>query len=202
MSTHLPNENLCRLTNHINSKSIADFNRLACAKCYELLQFVFKDFNEKSDFNMTENGYLASINDPNHFLDVNEPEDFDLLKSTLDTLEFKKWNDCCNEAKSCCSNVMSYAESFLNQTISNVSNPTCLAVWDGWSCHQNTNAGEMSRVKCPRYIVSDDCNTILDYAYFECDSDGWYRNNNSNYEWANYSKCLSLIIPVKKILKF
>lgn len=74
---------------------------------------------------------------------------------------------------------------------------TCSAVWDGWSCHNKTKAGEFSRVKCPSHIVSDDCNSILDYAYFECGTDGWFRNEHSNYEWANYSKCLELIIPVK-----
>jgi len=188
MSLILSPENGCRLTNFNRSESRDDFSRLACAKCYELLQYVFKDFNLRSEYNMTNDGYLVSIYNETQILDLNQEKDVNIIKSNLDTLEFKKWNECCNQAKLCCSNVMSMTHSGLNQT--------CSAVWDGWSCHKETQAGKLSVVKCPSYIISDDCNSILDYAYFECNLEGWYRNEISNYEWANYSKCLALIIPV------
>lgn len=108
------NESFCRLTNFNTSASKSDFNRLACAKCYELLQYVFKDF--RSNFNMTKEGYLIS-DDPYVELDVNNEKDLDILKATFhDNLEFKKWNDCCIEAKSCCSNVMSQTGAFLRKS--------------------------------------------------------------------------------------
>ena len=100
------NENSCRLTNYENSNSWESFNRLACAKCYELLQYVFKDFSSRFEYNMTEDGYLVSNYNYNRTIDLNRDEDVEVLKNSLDNLEFKKWNDCCMAAKKCCSNIM------------------------------------------------------------------------------------------------
>lgn len=43
---------------------------------------------------------------------------------------------------------------------SNYSN-SCQSIWDGWSCHQTTPAGNISQVKCPDHFIADTCNSIL-----------------------------------------
>lgn len=120
MSQYLSNDYSCRLTNFNTSQSSASFNRLACAKCYELLQYVFKDFNSKSEYNMTNDGYLISVYNSTQVLDLSQEKDADIMKGYLDPLEFKKWDSCCSEAKLCCSNVMSVSLSDMNQSCSAV----------------------------------------------------------------------------------
>jgi len=96
-------ENKCRLTNHNSSHSPAEFNRLACATCYDLLSYVFDNFDK--EFFLSDNGYLKS--ESNETLDLNLFDHVKLLNEKMNSsVEFKKWNDCCQAAKSCCSNVM------------------------------------------------------------------------------------------------
>lgn len=177
-------QNQCRLTNHNNSLTKSDFNRLACAHCYSYLYLVFHDFKDK--FYVTTNGYLESLYDNSTIIDLNSLNDTQTFKENIDPFEFSKWNACCQEAKKCCSDIMS------NSSMSKISlNNSCENVWDGWLCHMRTVIGGVSRVVCPQHI-SNDCSYKLNgnqFAEFECTNDGWYKNNDR--EWTNYSYCLN-----------
>jgi hypothetical protein len=72
---------------------------------------------------------------------------------------------------------------------------SCNSIWDGWSCHGETQAGTTSKIRCPSHMVEDTCNSILDYAYFECNQQGkWFENEWG--EFADYAGCSLSTIPV------
>ena len=97
-------ENKCRLTNRNSSHNSAEFNRLACASCYDYMSYVFADFDK--EFILTDNGYLQS--DFNETLDLNLDDHVKTLNERMNsTVLFRKWSECCQAAKKCCSNVMS-----------------------------------------------------------------------------------------------
>ncbi|RNA22981.1 calcitonin [Brachionus plicatilis] len=139
----------CRLS-RFGSFSPKVFNRLSCANCYNLLVYVSPD--TKLQFNVTYEGYLVS--DDLGF-DPTDPNDILGIKSSMQLSEFDRWRACCVSAERCCSKVM-------------VKSPTnssghCTSIWDGWSCHKRTLAGQISKVKCPYYVLGDTCNTVFDY---------------------------------------
>lgn len=140
MSEYIIKENKCRLTNHNSSLNTDDFNRLACAKCYENLKYVIDNFESK--YYMVDNGYLFGDSTNYTLLDLNDPDHQNQLKTTLNPIEYTKWNDCCSEAKKCCSSVMSNTTSNKLYDIAN----SCENVWDGWSCHKRTLFGKISKV--------------------------------------------------------
>ena len=98
-------ENRCRLTNYESSYNETEFNRLACSKCYDFLKFVFVDFHQ--DYYVDDNGLLNSQYTNHTSLDLTKKEDVSFLKQIMPSNEFRKWSACCDEAKKCCSNVMS-----------------------------------------------------------------------------------------------
>ena len=147
----------CRMTNHEHSLNRTDFNRLSCAKCYEFLKYIFIDFQE--EFFVTDDGYLFAYHTNNTLLDLNKNTDVKILKDIMNSNEFNKWSDCCQEAKKCCSNTISSNLSKIK------SNNSCDNIWDGWSCHMKTMIGEASRVRCPNYIVADHCFSKLGQFY-------------------------------------
>jgi hypothetical protein len=53
-------------------------------------------------------GYF-SIREDNKLLDPQIKEDVDIIKTSMESLEFEKWRSCCDEARKCCSQVMSKA---------------------------------------------------------------------------------------------
>ncbi len=136
-------ESKCRITNYDYSFNATEFNRLACSKCYQFLEFVFLDFEKF--FTITTNGYLKySYDDDNNnnnnetsLIDPSLSENQHFLREHMSLIEFNKWNSCCFDAKQCCKNVMSNLVYLNNE---------CQAVWDGWSCHLSTKMGELSRV--------------------------------------------------------
>jgi hypothetical protein len=103
---------------------------------------------------MNEDGYLNSKNDEHLHPNLNQS----IINSTMKHNEIEKWRECCDAAKACCQNVM------LKESV--VSNGTCGPIWDGWSCHSATLAGQISKVKCQPYITADTCNTILGRCFF------------------------------------
>jgi len=98
-------ENQCRLTNYDSSYNQTDFNRLACSKCYDFLKFVFIDFHQ--EFYVNEDGFLKSHYTNHTSLDLSRSDDVSFLKEVMHSNEFSKWSACCEEAKKCCSTVMS-----------------------------------------------------------------------------------------------
>ena len=132
-------ESKCRITNYDYSFNATEFNRLACSKCYQFLEFVFLDFEKL--FTITSNGYFKYLyddyNNETSLIDPSLSENHHFLREHMSLIEFNKWNSCCFDAKQCCKNVMSNLVYFTNE---------CQAVWDGWSCHLSTKIGELSRV--------------------------------------------------------
>ena len=166
-------ESKCRITNYDYSFNATEFNRLACSKCYQFLEFVFLDFEKL--FTITRNGYLKYLyddyNNETSLIDPSLSENQHFLREHMSLIEFNKWNSCCFDAKQCCKNVMSNLVYFKNE---------CQSVWDGWSCHLSTKIGELSRVsaiirlylykyelvilfyyklkvKCPTHMIADEC---------------------------------------------
>ena len=139
--------NKCRISKYNESFNQEDFNRISCAKCYELLKYVFH--GQEFEFEMSEDGYLSLEN--YEYIDPNLNQS--IINSTMKHNEIEKWRKCCDAAKACCNDVM------LKDSL--VSNNTCSSIWDGWSCHSATLAGQISKVKCQSYITADSCNTIL-----------------------------------------
>lgn len=135
------NENKCRMTNHANLLNVTEFNRLACSKCYEFLKYIFIDFHEM--YSVESDGYLVSLANNNTLLDLNDLNDVNHIKNSLHSIEYSKWNDCCNEAKKCCTNVMANTTSSKQYDAAN----SCDTIWDGWSCHKRTLVGQISKVK-------------------------------------------------------
>ena len=102
---HIIIENHCRLTNYDSSYNSTEFNRLACSKCYDFLKFIFIDFHQA--FYVNDYGMLNSHYDNQTNLDLSRDQDVSVLKQMMHSNEFNKWSTCCEEAKKCCSSVMS-----------------------------------------------------------------------------------------------
>ena len=146
----------CRLTKY-GTLNVKDFNQISCMQCYNLLIFVIQDFLPK--LNTTD--YYFITND-NHSLDPND--DLDEISKLMRPIEYDKWRECCNEAKYCCKNMVEnkiYSHNDLVSSINITSSKICKSIWDGWSCHQNTQAGYKSQVSCPSHHIEDTCHTIL-----------------------------------------
>ena len=156
----MSNEKYCRLTNVQTPLNLSEFSRLACARCYELLFFVFypESFLEYE----VENGVLYKVLDyqgrdsNKRNLSLIKEDDVNVLKDSLRPFEFRKWKECCESAVKCCKTMIS----------SRPRPNTCSPTWDGWSCHSATARGQISTPKCPDYIYRSTCNNINGYFYF------------------------------------
>ncbi|XP_067131702.1 calcitonin gene-related peptide type 1 receptor-like isoform X2 [Centruroides vittatus] len=64
----------------------------------------------------------------------------------------------------------------------------CTGTFDGWSCWNDTPAGDIAYSTCPDFILG----FLPDrYAYKICNSDGtWYRHPVTNKTWSNYTTCV------------
>ncbi|RMZ99869.1 Calcitonin gene-related peptide type 1 receptor [Brachionus plicatilis] len=160
---------LCRLTNH-EPMDPGHFNMIAQIYCFNYLIYVFHSFSP-FDYN------------------ISLPIDQNQLRSQLkNDFIFNKWKECSEAAQDCCSNVLS--------TSVDDDESHCGAVWDGWSCHRTTKAGQISEVKCPHYHVEDNCHTILGQARFKCSENAtWFKLEGN--EWADYTKCIEPTILLK-----
>lgn len=155
---------LCRLTNH-EPMHPETFNMVAQLYCFKYLALVFNSISFDPDaYNLS-----FPINEAN-------------LRAQLNSeYMFEKWKQCSDAARSCCANVLS--KSFSDES-------HCDAVWDGWSCHSATKAGQISEVKCADYILEDNCHFVLGNTKFTCTKNAtWFRLEGQN-EWSNYSYCL------------
>jgi hypothetical protein len=102
MRENMPGKYKCRMS-RFGSFLPDEFNRISCANCYSLLQYVFP--GSEFPLNTTNDGYFQ-VND-DKLLDPQVKEDIDIIKTSMESLEFDKWRSCCDEAKKCCSQVMS-----------------------------------------------------------------------------------------------
>lgn len=159
---------LCRMTNH-EPMNPENFNIIAQIYCFNYLKYVFHTF--------VPNAYNLSI-----------PIDEIQLRTQLNNeLIFNKWKQCSDAARSCCSNVLS--KSFKDEL-------HCDAVWDGWSCHSPTKAGQISQTKCSDYIVENKCNIILGHSALTCTENAtWFKLEGN--EWTNYTKCFEPTLLLK-----
>ncbi|KAL7630590.1 UNVERIFIED_CONTAM: hypothetical protein RMT77_019211 [Armadillidium vulgare] len=65
----------------------------------------------------------------------------------------------------------------------------CPRLFDGWSCWNDTPAGEIAYVPCPYFIVGFD---VSRKAHKLCTSDGtWFRHPDTNKTWSNYTACVN-----------
>uniref|UniRef100_A0A1B6FEL9 G-protein coupled receptors family 2 profile 2 domain-containing protein n=1 Tax=Cuerna arida TaxID=1464854 RepID=A0A1B6FEL9_9HEMI len=81
----------------------------------------------------------------------------------------------------------------LNFTLSQpteVSEPYCPGVFDGWSCWPDTAAGLTAYTDCPEFITGFDPTRK---AHKICTSNGtWYRHPESGLVWSNYTTCVNV----------
>ena len=87
--------NECRMTKE-GSMSQSAFNLISCIQCYNLLAYVFPNFEPRLNTQLNT-FYSVEIG---RDLDLNS--DMSLFKNSMHDMEFNKWNDCCREAKICC----------------------------------------------------------------------------------------------------
>ena len=144
----------CRLS-RFGSFLPKEFYRQSCTYCYDLLKYVFPGFEA---LNISLNGTIVTSDD--RHLDPTNLHDIQFIKESMDSLEFEKWRNCCSEAESCCNNVM------IKESIETLNN-TCKSIWDGWACHSATQAGQISKIKCPDHFIADTCNSVLGELRFE-----------------------------------
>ncbi|XP_070506349.1 calcitonin gene-related peptide type 1 receptor-like [Chironomus tepperi] len=94
-----------------------------------------------------------------------------LVQSSLSNETYSLWIKCCDDAESCCSQMMdSYqGENFFN---------TCDAHWDGISCFGETNPGDAVKMPCPYYIRKYD-DSECEYSYEKiCQPNGTWTKND------------------------
>ncbi|XP_069180947.1 calcitonin gene-related peptide type 1 receptor, partial [Procambarus clarkii] len=66
----------------------------------------------------------------------------------------------------------------------------CPRTFDGWSCWNDTPAGETAFSPCPYFITGFDHRRL---AHKTCTSEGtWYRHPETNLTWSNYTTCIDL----------
>nr|QVK45659.1 G protein-coupled receptor [Proales similis] len=189
-----PTGAMCRMS-RIGYLPQSLFNRFSCSQCYHLLKFVFAGFQPELGIN-SQNGMLQT--NSGHDFDPTTSSDRIEIAMNMSQIQYEKWTACCQQAWSCCSDMIR------NEPIKRLdpsSNKTlnCEPIWDGWSCHRSTAAGQISKVKCQSHIVADACHTVLDYAYLQCDENGeWFRNQYG--EWTDYGSCSKSIIGIKERL--
>lgn len=64
----------------------------------------------------------------------------------------------------------------------------CPRVFDGWSCWNDTPAGQVAFTSCPEYIIGFDPNR---QAHRDCLSNGsWFHHPDTNVPWSNYTSCI------------
>jgi hypothetical protein len=95
-------EPTCRLS-RFGAYSVSEFNRISCSYCYELLKFVFSESEQACA--VMPNGSLHYAAD-NQYYDPTRPADIQVVRDTMDGVEYDKWRACCSEAKICCTDVM------------------------------------------------------------------------------------------------
>ena len=112
----------CRMSRY-GSFNPNEFNRLSCSNCYKLLVYVFTEF--RIAFNVSSEG--AFISEDQMILDPTLASDVEIIRPTMDAIQFEKWRDCCKEAEKCCAQVMLNNKPLtcnvhLNQLLKNVHN--------------------------------------------------------------------------------
>ncbi|XP_066986400.1 calcitonin gene-related peptide type 1 receptor-like [Macrobrachium rosenbergii] len=66
----------------------------------------------------------------------------------------------------------------------------CPRTFDGWSCWNDTLAGDTAYSPCPYFITGFDHTRM---AHKVCNEDGsWYRHPETNLTWSNYTTCIDL----------
>ncbi|XP_068219657.1 calcitonin gene-related peptide type 1 receptor-like [Palaemon carinicauda] len=66
----------------------------------------------------------------------------------------------------------------------------CPRTFDGWSCWNDTPAGETAFSPCPYFITGFDDRRM---AHKVCNEDGsWFRHPETNLTWSNYTTCIDL----------
>ncbi|XP_071545489.1 uncharacterized protein [Panulirus ornatus] len=66
----------------------------------------------------------------------------------------------------------------------------CPSTFDGWSCWNDTPAGETTYSPCPYFITGFDHKRM---AHKACNEDGtWFRHPETNLTWSNYTTCIDL----------
>ncbi|CAL8090752.1 unnamed protein product [Orchesella dallaii] len=66
----------------------------------------------------------------------------------------------------------------------------CPRTFDGWSCWNETAAGETANAPCPWFVTGFEPGRI---AHKQCLSDGsWFKHPLTNLTWSNYTTCVDL----------
>lgn len=66
----------------------------------------------------------------------------------------------------------------------------CPRLFDGWSCWNDTPAGETAYSPCPYFITGFDHRR---QAHKVCNEDGtWFKHPDNNRTWSNYTTCIDL----------
>ncbi|CAL8113593.1 unnamed protein product [Orchesella dallaii] len=77
-------------------------------------------------------------------------------------------------------------EGYISKNVSNV----CLKMFDGWTCWNETAAGNTAVSPCPAMVPGFDPSRN---GFKECLYDGtWFRHPDSNLVWSNYTTCINL----------
>ena len=124
------------------------FNLRACTMCYE---FLFKREKELLALQPTLE-YLMSRNATHGTVwkpiapDIQNETVAEVICSTLDHRECARWRACCTSAFKCCAR-----QQRTIKTTKRVEGQ-CEQTWDGYSCWDDTSAGQTVSVTCPSYI--------------------------------------------------
>lgn len=87
--------NECRMTKE-GIMSQSKFNLMSCVQCYNLLGYVFPNFEPK--LNTESNTFYSD----ELGRELSPKYDMKLFQNSMRDIEFSKWNDCCREAENCC----------------------------------------------------------------------------------------------------
>nr|QVK45660.1 G protein-coupled receptor [Proales similis] len=182
-------QGMCRMT-RLGAMPQSLFELASCMKCFTLLHIAFPNLHVDLD-----EGPFFFLYNQTRKIYPNREADIALIAEMLETDQFTKWRSCCWAARRCCQRMIDQAV-YLTDGTSRLINQ-CGMIWDGWTCHSNTNPGRTSIVKCPNYMVSEDCHIKLGFAHLECLPEArWY--NNSYGIWTNYTACFRPFTQMKR----
>lgn len=129
------------------------FSHRACATCYD---FLFRSLGKKPlealypmfihlahvIRNATQRPQIMEILEP----DVHNETLAARICETLNEDECERWKACCRRGTACCK------RQLRNTTKARQKGRYCQRVWDGWSCWDDTAAGDTVYQPCPNYI--------------------------------------------------
>ncbi|XP_013389737.1 calcitonin gene-related peptide type 1 receptor [Lingula anatina] len=165
------------------------FNKIACADCFGFLYednaillpggpyLIYKD--------TLINGSIFSANATKAILaDIENKTKTSLICSSLESWEqCDRWRQCCQEAARCCDK--------LKQVSVQTREGYCPYTWDGWLCwDSDVRAGSRGSMACPGFVEHVSTSEL---ATKTCTDKGtWWRSNDTNQEWTNYSSCITI----------